>query len=85
MNDHDPTDYYQTAVEWHGGQWSAMYSFLSTGATVHGQDHADELLSEIERDIQAVESNPQSYDDPDYEIERLQAFANYVQSGEWKA
>jgi hypothetical protein len=38
---------FQTASEWHGGQWSALYSYSSTGE-IHGEDHQSDLLSEIE-------------------------------------
>jgi hypothetical protein len=40
-------DTFRTASEWHGGQWSALYSYSSTGA-IHGEEHKQDLLAEIE-------------------------------------
>ena len=43
-------DTVRTASEWHGGQWSALYSYSSTGE-IHGEDHKRDLLIEIETEI----------------------------------
>jgi hypothetical protein len=40
-------DTFRTASEWHGGQWSALYSYSSTGA-IHGEEHQADLLREID-------------------------------------
>jgi hypothetical protein len=40
-------DTFRTASEWHSGQWSALYSYSSTGE-VHGEEHQAELLAEID-------------------------------------
>ena len=40
-------DTFRTASEWHGGMWSALYSYSSTGQ-VHGEEHKEDLLTEIE-------------------------------------
>ena len=37
----------QTAYQWHGGQWSPLYSFASTGCTVHDEAHRNGLENEI--------------------------------------
>lgn len=39
----------QTAYDWHSGQWSPLYSFSSTGGTVHSEEHREELKREIWR------------------------------------
>lgn len=38
----------ETAYQWHGGQWSPLYSFASTGAIVHSEEHREGLIGEIE-------------------------------------
>lgn len=40
-------DTIRTASDWHSGQWSALYSYASTGE-IHGEEHRDNLLIEIE-------------------------------------
>lgn len=40
-------DTIRTASEWHSGQWSALYSYSSTGE-IHGEDHQSDLLTEID-------------------------------------
>lgn len=40
-------DTVRTASEWNSGQWSALYSYASTGE-IHGEDHRADLLAEIE-------------------------------------
>ncbi len=42
------TDHIQTAYEWHGGQWSPLYSYASTGGKVHSEEHHYALIREIE-------------------------------------
>jgi hypothetical protein len=37
-----------TAYEWHGGQFSPLYSFASTGGKVHTEAHREKLLAEID-------------------------------------
>lgn len=41
-------DTFRTASEWHSGQWSALYSYRSTGE-IHGEDHKADLLTEIDK------------------------------------
>jgi hypothetical protein len=63
--DFDP---FLVASEWHNGQWSALYSYASTGQ-VHGEDHKEALLSEIDS---CLESNVVIGDDEDLaELELL--------------
>lgn len=40
-------DTFRTASEWHGGQFSPLYSYSSTGR-IHSSIHQEELLAEIE-------------------------------------
>jgi hypothetical protein len=40
-------DTFNTASEWHSGQWSALYSYASTGK-IWGEDHKADLIAEIE-------------------------------------
>lgn len=42
------TENQNTAYEWNGGQWSALYSFASTGGVVHSETHRRNLIIEIE-------------------------------------
>jgi hypothetical protein len=44
--EYDPV---QVAYEWHGGQGSALYSYASTGGTVHSAEHKADLLKEIQQ------------------------------------
>ncbi len=48
----------QTAYSWHGGQDSPLYSFASTGAIVHDEDHRAGLEGEIQHNIDWVISRP---------------------------
>lgn len=41
----DPTDYRTTAYNWHGGQWSPLYAFASSGIV----EDLNALLSEIKQ------------------------------------
>lgn len=34
------------AYSWHGGQWTSLYRFASTGS-VYGEDHRSGIISEI--------------------------------------
>ena len=45
-----------TAYDWHGGQWSALYSFASTDCTVHNEGHRAQLEGEISECMGKVES-----------------------------
>lgn len=44
------------ASEWHGGQWTALYAFASTGSIVEG------VLAEVEQCIRDIAANPSAYD-----------------------
>lgn len=48
-------DTFRTASEWHSGQWSALYSYSSTGE-IHGEDHKDDLLREIDSCLSRAQS-----------------------------
>ncbi len=46
----DDGDHQQTAADWHGGQWSALYAYASTGTVLDGLDHEIwECLDHVER------------------------------------
>ena len=45
------------AYDWHGGQDYALYSFASTGAVIHSEEHRRELIIEVEEDIAWCERN----------------------------
>lgn len=49
-------DYAKIAYEWHGGQWSPLYSFASTGGVVHSEEHRANLVGEINECIAWCES-----------------------------
>lgn len=42
----------RVAFDWHGGQFSALYSFASTGGLVHDQRHLERLRVEVRDSIQ---------------------------------
>jgi len=48
-----------TAYAWHGGQYSPLYSFASTNATVHDEDHRAQLEGEIGEAINFVTVRPE--------------------------
>lgn len=50
-----------TAYEWHGGQWSDLYSFASTDATVHSEEHRSGLESEIQHNIEWVGAQDEAF------------------------
>ena len=59
-DEHYVADARETAALWHGGQWSALYAFLSTGTVLPG------LSSEAEacrRDAEARRGTPDMTDD----------------------
>jgi len=43
----EPIKAARIAYEWHGGQWSALYSYAFTGARSWSQEHKEDLLDEI--------------------------------------
>lgn len=51
----DNTDVFaarDTAYEWHGGQYSALYSFASTDCTIWSEEHRSSLVQDINSCIQ---------------------------------
>lgn len=50
-----------TAMAWHGGQWSALYSFGSTGAIPADEDQLDDLLREIDRASGEADTNASAH------------------------
>ena len=69
----------QTAYEWHGGQWSPLYSFASTGGVVHTESHREQLLDEIG---DCIEHCKQDNAHDHHERERLHKLAAFVKSFE---
>lgn len=47
----------ELASFWHGGQWSDLYSFASTGGKIHSKTHANGLIAEIEEDIRLAHND----------------------------
>ncbi|MCC6131419.1 MAG: hypothetical protein IT186_15985 [Acidobacteria bacterium] len=47
----------ETAYAWHGGQWSPLYSFASTGGRIHGEAHRSALVGEITACLRYAEQN----------------------------
>jgi hypothetical protein len=45
-----------TLSHYHGGQTSAIYSFTSTGGTIHSRQHGEDLLDEIEDALEIANS-----------------------------
>lgn len=81
----DVTNLWQTAQSWHGGQFSALYSFASTGE-IHGVEHQFDLVVEIEHNLRTLTTD--EADEPlrraklDFEIDALTYLLTYVQTGE---
>lgn len=48
------TDPVHIASEWHNGQWSALYSYASTGM-IHSEEHRLDALWEVERELERFE------------------------------
>jgi hypothetical protein len=70
MND----EHRQTAARWHGGQWSPLYAYASTGAVVAGVDREVlDCLDIVERGELNVDA------DPVEEHERLLALLRHVE------
>ena len=74
------------AYEWHGGGGSSLYQFASTGGKVHSEEHRQDLVSEIEKNILycEVEASPQwlEENDRDAEIACLTRLLAHVQQAE---
>lgn len=66
-----------TASQWHGGQWSALYSFASTGY-VWDEDHRSLLTCEVEKCLRT--SNL-----ADAEAEALSDLLAYVENAPLKS
>lgn len=66
-------DIYQTASEWHSGQWSPLYAFASSGTIVN----KSVLVSEIEDCINTVSSKPERFDID--ELSKLEELLEYVE------
>lgn len=47
----------RVAYDWHGGQFSALYSFASTGGVVHDQRHLERLRVEVHHNIKWCEEH----------------------------
>jgi len=58
----EPTKAARIAYEWHGGQWSPLYSYASTGARIWSQEHKDGLLYDIDKTLADSEVRSELYD-----------------------
>jgi hypothetical protein len=77
-------DPFKTAELWHGGQSSALYSFLSTGK-IHSEEHREDLKREIEWCLKALEKRgslglPGEDDTDSEDAEQLYDLLDYVSS-----
>lgn len=68
----------QIAAEWHGGQFSALYSFQSTGNTRGEDGTSEDLLDEINGNLEHVNLTPEHFDEPELEAQRLADLYAYV-------
>jgi hypothetical protein len=64
----------ETASLWHGGQGSALYAFSSTGTATAG------LWYEVMQCRKIVTAMPHAYEEPEEELLRLQALADYAEA-----
>ena len=69
-------DFRHIASEWHGGQWSALYAFASTGTVTHG------LCGEILRCVSAAKKTVPPH--PPEDISALIDFADWAGEQEEK-
>lgn len=79
----------RVAYGWHGGQFSALYSFASTGGTIHDEAHRRRLIEEIDSAVSWCEvynarraqelrerRGPDDYGREPHRLARLRAFIN---------
>jgi hypothetical protein len=70
-----PDDHRSTAADWHGGQWTALYAYASTGTVLWGLDQ------EIRDCLDQVERGQLDTDwDPEVERSRLAALLEHVEA-----
>lgn len=75
-----------TAYGWHGGQSSPLYSFASTGGTVHSEEHRGDLAREIARCLrEIIRCEDLSPRVASRETRRLKALAAHVAGAAIKA
>jgi hypothetical protein len=70
----------EVASDWHGGQWSPLYAFASSGTLVEG------ITDEIGRNMrwcedQAGSPRYEDYEDAQVQLERLHGLAAFVREG----
>lgn len=79
----------ETAYNWHGGQWSPLYSFASTGGKVWSEDHRQGLKHEIADNINHLQKmtpeeakyhKKEFKSHPDKEIKSLNSLLNHINS-----
>lgn len=69
----DKRNFVELAYDWHGGQNSPLYSYASTGGTVHNRDHAVGLLHELNEILpHARRDNPE-------DVDTIKAFIDWLQ------
>ena len=66
----------EIASWWHGGQWSALYSFTSTGTFF--LEHALQYFKEIYSDIEAEYFNAREINRTQKDIRELNQLKNYL-------
>ena len=71
----------KTAYDWHGGQWSPLYSFASTGGVVHSIEHRYGLLDEIALCKDGLDECAEDYHETYEELTALFDHAFYAEIG----
>lgn len=70
----DRRNFVELAYDWHGGQSSPLYSYASTGGTIHNRDHAVGLLHELNEIL------PHARRDSPEDVETIKAFIDWLQT-----
>ncbi len=65
-------------AEWHGGQWSALYSYASTG--IYFREYALKYLQEIQQEIERPEYAPVPFGRPQYQQRELLKLKTYFEN-----
>ena len=83
----DGTDVFlarETAYSWHGGQFSALYSFASCDCEVQSESHREDLQVEVAQCLMSLDARAvgDSTEDDYAELKNLEACINLLPSKE---
>lgn len=70
----------ETAMAWHGGMWSGLYSFGST-EKIHDDDHKGDMLAEIDECIHGEGMKESTMDEERAELYSLRKFVETAPIG----